>query len=109
MHARRALTFVGARWRRRPLMQDTEAMTKPADRVEWLLRADETARAVPVSARMVMDDEFWRASIERFEPSDGLSIFLTSAEVHRDFVFDTHQAEPDPRLLGHIPVSGHAR
>jgi AraC-like DNA-binding protein len=78
------------------------------EKVEWLLRADGTARTVTVASLMAMDDEFWRASIERFTPSDGLRLFLTSAEIHRDFVFDTHQAEPEPWLLGHVPVSGHA-
>jgi AraC-like DNA-binding protein len=77
-------------------------------KIEWLLRADGTARAVPVASRMAMDDEFWNGSIERFNPSDGLRLFLTSAEIHRGFVFDTHQAEPEPWLLGHVPVNGHA-
>jgi AraC-like DNA-binding protein len=80
----------------------------PTGRIEWLLRANGTERAVPVATRMAMDDEFWRGSIERFNPSDGLRLFLTSAEIHRDFVFDTHQANPEPWLLGHIPVNGHA-
>jgi AraC-like DNA-binding protein len=78
-------------------------------RVEWLLRADDAARPVPVSARMAMDDEYWRATIERFDPSDGLRIFLTAADVHREFVFDTHQTEPDSWLLSHVPVSGAVR
>jgi AraC-like DNA-binding protein len=80
-----------------------------ADRVEWLVRADDGERVVPVSARMTMDDEYWRATIERFDLSDGLRVFLTNAEVHRDLVFDTHQAEAEPWLLSHIPVTGDAR
>src|SRR5690348_11010033 len=84
-------------------------LAQPANRIAWLLRAEDTERPVPVSACMLMDDEFWRARIERFNPSDGLRLFLTSGEVHKGFVFDTHQTEPEPWLLGHIPVSGHAR
>lgn len=80
-----------------------------ADQADWLLRSEDAERAVPVSSRMAMDDEFWRATIERFDLSDGFRVFLTSAEVHRRFVFDTRQAEPEPFLLSHIPVAGRGR
>jgi AraC-like DNA-binding protein len=84
-------------------------MAVPEEKFEWLLRAEETEKLVPVSSRMVMDDEFWNARIERLEPSEGLRLFLTTADVHREFVFDTRQSDPEPLLFCHVPVSGHAR
>lgn len=77
--------------------------------VEWLIRDDDVERAVPVSDRMAIDDDCWRATIERFEPAEGIWVFLSTADVYRDVTFDTHQATPEVRLLSQIPARGAAR
>lgn len=84
-------------------------MARPVDRIEWLLRADDSERAAPEPARFDLDDAGWRAAIERFSPSDGLVLTLSAADVHRDHSFDARQAEPEPWLLSHLPVKGMAR
>ena len=84
-------------------------MATRADRREWLLQADDAERVAPEPTRIALDDAFWRASIERFSPSDGLVLTLSSADVHQEHVFDARQAEPEPWLLSHIPVGGAAR
>jgi len=88
---------------------ETRPVAGPAERTEWLLRADDAERAAPEPARFALDDAFWRSSIERFSPSDGLVLTLTRADIHRDHVFDARQAEPEPWLLSHLPVNGAAR
>lgn len=84
-------------------------MATRSDRSEWLLGAEDAERAAPAPTRIAFDDEFWCASIERFSPSDGLVLTLSSADVHRAHVFVARQAEPEPWLLSHIPVRGGAR
>jgi AraC-like DNA-binding protein len=84
-------------------------MVAQAGRTEWLLGADDAERAAPEPARIALDDEFWRASIERFCPSDGLVLTLSRADVHSDFTFSARKAEVEPWLLSHIPVKGAAR
>lgn len=78
-----------------------------AGRIEWLSR-DDVAEDSPGVIRIGFDDARWRATIERFDTSEGLRIFLTSAEVHRDVEFDARRAEPERRLYSHIPVEGPA-
>ena len=84
-------------------------MAAHAQGIEWILRAEDTERRVPVSPVIVADDEFWRMKIEVFDPSEGLRISQTSAEVHADFVFDAHLPEQERRLFGNVMVSGGAR
>ena len=81
----------------------------PRSKVEWLIRTGDVERAVAVSDRMTIEDASWRATIERFEPAEGIWVFLSSADIHREVVFDTHQHEVEPRLLSQIPVRGNAR
>jgi hypothetical protein len=77
--------------------------------IDWILRTEETERRVPVSPVIVADDEFWRVRIEVIDPSEGLRISQTSAEVHRHFVFDAHLPEEEHRLFGNLMVSGQVR
>jgi len=84
-------------------------MATTAGRIEWLFQADDAERAAPEPARIALDDEVWRASIERFSPSDGLVLTLSQADIHRDHTFDARKVEPDPWLLSHNPVKGAAQ
>lgn len=84
------------------------ALPGSADRTEWLLGADNAERAAPEPDRIALDDESWQACIERFSPSDGLVLTLSTADVHRHVTFDARQAEPEPWLLSHVPVKGPA-
>lgn len=76
--------------------------------VEWLLHEATVARAVQISERTVMDNEFWRATIERLEIGPGLRVFLTDAEVKQELVVQPRDAENEPWMANNIAVSGHA-
>jgi AraC-like DNA-binding protein len=84
-------------------------LTSPPDRIEWLLRTGDSERPVPVSKRIVMDDEAWRATIERLDISDGLRVFLTTADVRQGLTLEPHHTEPAPWLVSDIAVKGLVR
>lgn len=76
------------------------------DRVEWLVHEGEVDTAIPVSDRIVVDNEYWRATIERIDVSPGIRLHLSQAEVHRPLTVEPHQEEPEPWLLAHMALKG---
>lgn len=76
--------------------------------VEWLLHEAATARPVEVGERTVMENDFWRATIERLEIGPGLRVFLTDAEVKQELVVQPRDNETEPWMASNIAVCGHA-
>ena len=77
--------------------------------IEWLLREATDERALMVDEkRTVLDDETWRATIERVEIGAGLRIFLSDAMARRDITVEPLNARTDPWVAGQITVSGRA-
>jgi AraC-like DNA-binding protein len=77
-----------------------------ADRIEWLLREGGSERTVPVTDRIEIDDDHWRATIERFDPAEDLRVYLSTAEVRRSPSFEAHHTRPGAWLIGDIAVKG---
>jgi AraC-like DNA-binding protein len=86
-------------WEARPLAAG-------ADRIEWLLREGGDERKVQVTDRIVIDDDYWRAVIERFDPADDLRVYLSTAEVRQSPSFEAHHTRPGAWLIGDIAVKG---
>lgn len=80
-----------------------------ADGVSWLLHQDEDVLTVPVTQRIEIDNEFWRATIERQDAGPGLRVFLTSAAVRQPLTLEPHHHEPQPWLVSDIAVRGSVR
>ncbi len=76
------------------------------DRIAWLLREGERETTVPVSERMVVDDDHWRATIERLDVSAGMRVHLTRAMVRRPLTLEPHQQDRDAWLMAHMSVRG---
>jgi AraC-like DNA-binding protein len=74
--------------------------------VEWLLQEAMVERPVQIGERTVMDNEFWRATIERLEIGEGLRVFLTAADVHKDLTVEPRDSETVPWLASNVAVAG---
>jgi AraC-like DNA-binding protein len=76
------------------------------DRIAWLLREGERETMVPVSERMVVDDDHWRATIERLDVSQGIRVYLTRAMVRRPLTLEPQQLDRDAWLMAHMSARG---
>lgn len=76
--------------------------------VEWLLREATDEKALRVSERAVLDDERWRATIERLEIGPGLRIFLTNAEARRDITVEARDDRTDCWMGSQVTIAGRA-
>lgn len=75
-------------------------------RVDWLLHEATATRSLPVSQRMELDDEHWRATIERLELGPGLRVFLTEAEIRKEFSVQPRDTETEPWVANNVAISG---
>jgi AraC-like DNA-binding protein len=79
--------------------------TLPA-KAEWLLREGDRERALPVSERIVIDDEHWRLVSEQIEVDAGMRVFLHSADVHRPVTLTPRQGDTDVWVASNVAVKG---
>lgn len=76
--------------------------------VEWLLREALSERRLPIGAHAAIDDERWRAVIERLEVGPGLRVFLTEAQAHRDITVEARDDRIDRWIGSQVTVTGRA-
>ncbi len=76
--------------------------------VEWLLREATDERRFPVGQHNVIDDERWRASIERLQIGPGLRVFLTDAEARQDIAIEARDDRADAWMGAQVTITGSA-
>ena len=76
--------------------------------VEWLLREAMDERTLRIGERVVLDDERWRASIERIEIGTGLRVFLTDAEARHDITVEARDDRTDRWMGSQVTIGGSA-
>ncbi len=76
--------------------------------VEWLLREATEERTLQLSERAVIDNEKWRATIERLEIGPGLRVFLTDAEARRDITVEARDDRIDQWMGSQVTITGRA-
>ncbi len=76
--------------------------------VDWLLREAMDEHVLKTSARMVLDDERWRATIERVDIGAGLRVFLTEAEARRDITIEARDDRTDHWIGSQVTITGRA-
>jgi AraC-like DNA-binding protein len=74
--------------------------------VEWLLQEAAGDRSLQVSERTEVDDDHWKALIERLEIGPGLRVFLATADVRKDLTVQPSDGEKDVWLSSDVAVSG---
>ncbi len=82
------------------------AGTPSPSRVEWLVREGDVDATITGSERIELDDDYWRATIERTDVSPGIRLHLTQAEIRRPLTLEPHQQEEEPWLLTHMALRG---
>lgn len=77
--------------------------------IDWLLRDATEERAFRMSQHTVVDDPAWRASIERLDVCDSMTIWLTDTKAHRDVTVEAH-ADPlvRRRVSSQVTLAGRA-
>jgi AraC-like DNA-binding protein len=75
--------------------------------LEWLREVHPDVSA-PVGPHFTIDDDDWRASIERVVVSPALHVYLTQAEVRRDLRIEPRASRTDPFLASQIVIAGRA-
>ena len=76
--------------------------------VEWLLREALDERALRLGERAMMDDDRWRATIERLEVGAGLRVFLTDAEARQDITIEARDNRTDRWIGSQVTIEGKA-
>jgi AraC-like DNA-binding protein len=74
--------------------------------VEWLLREALDEHTLGIGERVAMDDERWRASIERLEIGAGLRVFLTDAEARQDITIEARDDRTDRWIGSQVTIEG---
>jgi AraC-like DNA-binding protein len=77
--------------------------------IEWLLREATDERLLRLDQRLVIDDERWRATIERLDLGAGLRVFLTQAMAHREVTVEPRDDRDDQWVGSQVTVDGRAR
>jgi len=73
------------------------------------MHQDEDTHLVPVAERIDIDNEYWRATIERQDIGVGLRVFLTTADVRQTLTLEPHHLETQPWLVSDVSVKGSIR
>ena len=76
--------------------------------VEWLLREATDERTLRMGTRAVIDDERWRASIERIEIGPGLRVFLHDVAARRDLTVEASTDRTDQWMASQVTIAGRA-
>jgi AraC-like DNA-binding protein len=76
--------------------------------VEWLLREATDERTLRMGERAVIDDERWRASIERLDMGAGLRVFLHDVVVRRDLTVEAGSDRTDQWMASQVTIAGRA-
>jgi len=76
--------------------------------VEWLLREATEERTLRMGTRAVIDDERWRANIERLDIGDGLRVFLHDVAVRRDLTVEAGTDRTDQWIASQVTIAGRA-
>lgn len=73
---------------------------------EWLLREALVDTAVPTTPLFEVDDESWRATIERVELAPSLDVFLNEISVRRDLRVEPVSRLSDQYVVSQVPIEG---
>jgi AraC-like DNA-binding protein len=76
--------------------------------VDWLLREAMDEHTLRIGERAVLDDERWRATIERIEIGGGLRVFLTDAEARHDLTVEARDDRTDHWIGSQVTIGGGA-
>jgi AraC-like DNA-binding protein len=76
--------------------------------VEWLLREAMDERALRISERAVVDNDSWRATIERLQIGPGLRVFLTDVQAHQDVTVEARDDRTDQWMGSQVTIAGRA-
>jgi AraC-like DNA-binding protein len=76
--------------------------------VEWLLRDASEAVPLRLSELAIIDDEHWRATIERVYIGPSLRVFLTNAEARRDITVEPVNDRTDQWIGSQVTIAGRA-
>jgi AraC-like DNA-binding protein len=76
--------------------------------VEWLLRKGPKADRLRMGERTVIDNESWRATIERLHIGPGLRVFLTDAQLHENLAVEARDDRTDQWLGSQLTIAGRA-
>lgn len=76
--------------------------------VEWLLREAMDERTLRISERADIDNETWRATIERLQIGPGLRVFLTDAEARQDVTVEARDDRTDQWMASQVTIEGRA-
>jgi len=75
--------------------------------IEWL-REQRSDISAPVGPPFTVDNDDWRASIERVVVSPALHVYLTDVEVRRDLRVEPQASRTDPFLGSQVVIAGQA-
>jgi AraC-like DNA-binding protein len=87
---------------------DSTSQGAAVSNVEWLLREALDEHTLKIGERVVLDDERWRATIERIEIGGGLRVFLTDAEARHDITVEARDDRSDFWIGSQVTIEGGA-
>jgi AraC-like DNA-binding protein len=76
--------------------------------VEWLLREATDEQTLSIGQHTVIDDERWRASIERLQIGPGLRVFLSDVEARQDVTVEPRDDRSDAWMATQTTLAGAA-
>jgi hypothetical protein len=79
-----------------------------ASNVEWLLREAMDERALRISERADVDNDTWRATIERLQIGPGLRVFLSDVQAHQDVTVKARDDRTDQWMGSQVTIAGRA-
>jgi AraC-like DNA-binding protein len=79
-----------------------------ASNVEWLLREAMDERALRISERADVDNDTWRATIERLQIGPGLRVFLSDVQAHQDVTVEARDDRTDQWMGSQVTIAGRA-
>ncbi len=77
-------------------------------KVEWLLSEAADAQTLKMDERNVIDDERWRATIERLQLGPGLRVFLSDVEARQDLSIEARDDRADRWVGSQVTIAGRA-
>lgn len=83
-------------------------MARSRQKVDWLLYEGAAEQRVPPAERMAIDDDRWRATVERLDVGEGLRVYLTTADVRRSLSIEPRQIDAGTWLKANISIKGRA-
>lgn len=76
--------------------------------IEWLLREATEGRTLAIGGHNVIDDQRWRANIERLQIGPGLRLFLIDTEARQDITVEARSDRTDRWIASQVTITGRA-